>query len=81
MLNLRPAFVTNSQDLFNYKVTATAAGGMIAQSGVTEVVLSEGLTTIGNGGFANCPTLQKITIPTSCATIGTGCFATYELKC
>jgi len=54
---------------------------MIAQSGVTEVVLSEGLTTIGNGGFANCPTLQKITIPTSCATIGTGCFATYELKC
>ena len=76
-----PAFVTNSQDLFNHKVTATAAGGMIAQSGVTEVVLSEGLTTIGNGGFANCPTLQKITIPTSCATIGTGCFATYELKC
>lgn len=69
-----PASVTNSQDLFNYKVTATAAGGMIAQSGVTEVVLPEGLTTIGNGGFASCPTLQKITIPASCTTIGSGCF-------
>lgn len=71
-----PASVTNSQDKFDYKVTATAAGGMIALSGVTEVVLPEGLTTIGNGGFASCPTLQKITIPASCTTIGTGCFAT-----
>ncbi len=39
-------------------------------STITEVILPEGLTTIGYAAFANCSALEKLNVPSSVTTLG-----------
>ncbi len=45
-------------------------GGLNCES----IVLAEGITTINNSAFANCQSLQKVVIPSTVTSIGTGIF-------
>lgn len=44
--------------------------GLSTNNTLTEVILPEGLTTIGNSAFAMCENLQKVNIPRSVRTLG-----------
>ena len=45
-----------------------------SQSSIQEVTLSEGLTSIGRGAFAECRNLTSVTIPNSVTSIGEAAF-------
>lgn len=53
----------------------TVATEAFALSGIEEIVLPEGLTTIGMRAFYGCESLKKITIPASVTKIGKSAFA------
>ena len=44
-------------------------------SGVTEYIIPDGVTTIGEGAFDNCNSLTSVTIPNSVTTVGNSAFA------
>lgn len=46
----------------------------VAQAGLTEFIIPDGVISIGNGAFSGCGQLKNITIPNSVTTIGGGAF-------
>lgn len=46
----------------------------IEEDGVTEIVIPEGVTVIGEEAFGSCQRLQSVCIPESAARIGDGGF-------
>ena len=55
-------------------VTALGRSAFDACSGVTEVVLPDGLLDVGSMAFRGCASLQQAFLPTSVTTVGTGTF-------
>ena len=53
-------------------VTAVAPAGFAGQTGLTTIVISDGVTAIGEYAFLGCPTLKTLVIPASVTEIGTG---------
>lgn len=53
-------------------VTAVAPAGFSGQTGLTTIVIADGVTAIGEYAFLGCPTLQSLVIPASVTEIGTG---------
>lgn len=47
---------------------------------VTEIVISDGVTSIGAGVFADCTNLTTVTIPASVTSIGDGAFGNGEVS-
>lgn len=47
---------------------------------VTEIVISDGVTSIGAGVFADCTNLTTVTIPASVTNIGAGAFGNGEVS-
>ena len=44
------------------------------EPGVTEVVIPDGVTSIGDSAFSSCKKLTSVTIPDSVTSIGYGAF-------
>ena len=58
-----------------YKALASLDGmAMNANTTLKEVVLPEGLTTIGNSAFAGCAALEKVILPSTVRTLGSWMF-------
>lgn len=54
----------------------TAIGiGAFSTSGLTSVVITEGIVTVGNGAFFRCGALTSVELPAGLETLGTGAFA------
>lgn len=49
--------------------------GAMAGSSITEIVVPEGVTSIGDFAFYGCPNLRKVTLPSTLLTLGRGAFA------
>ncbi|MBO4540653.1 MAG: leucine-rich repeat protein, partial [Bacilli bacterium] len=62
-----------------YKMSLTAdeidVGAFAGCEYLEEVILPDGLETIGNGAFAKCPILKKVFVPKSVMTMGKNVFA------
>lgn len=57
-----------------YKVTGIAEAAFVGNLHLTEVVILDGLTTIGDSAFSCCTNLSKLTIADSVETIELGAF-------
>ena len=69
-----PASIKSGTEQRNYKVIKVANFAFSLCSKLTEVVLEDGITEIGEQAFSGCNNLQKIDYPTSLTTIGRGAF-------
>ena len=56
-------------------VTQIAEGAFYEEAGIEEVVLPEGLTSIGNQAFSGCPDLQTVNLPEGIVSVGASAFA------
>ena len=56
------------------KKVAKIADSAFANSGVNTVIISEGITSIGDGAFGKCSNLTSITIPSTVSSIDLGAF-------
>lgn len=56
------------------KITESIGDSAFSKSGLKEVVLPEGLTSIGYRSFSDSASLKKVVIPSSVNEIGTGAF-------
>lgn len=55
-----------------YPVLRISQGSFQNMRHLKEVVIPEGIKTIGCGAFSNCPNLEKVTLPSSIEEIGNG---------
>lgn len=69
-----PSTVIDDKYHETFKVTSTNGWMEPSPTAVTEIILSEGITKISDGGFCGSKGLTKITIPKSCTFIGASCF-------
>ena len=46
-----------------------------ADKSVKQVIIGDGVTTIGSSAFSDCDSLTSVTIPNSVTTIGSGAFS------
>ncbi len=61
-----------------YPVVSIYQDSFQNMSHVKEVVIPEGVKTVGSGVFQNCPNLEKVTLPSSIEEIGYNYFADYD---
>lgn len=67
-------FKSNVQTLVLPKgITLICEGGM-AGSAITEIVVPEGVTSIGDYAFYGCQKLEKVSLPSSLVSVGKGAF-------
>lgn len=62
-------------EIIGEPVTAIAPGGFAELTGITTVVLPDGLETIGAEAFRDCPEIRGMYIPESVRSIGENAFA------
>jgi uncharacterized repeat protein (TIGR02543 family) len=55
-------------------LNTTVTSGDFVNTKITEIILPETLTTVGNQAFQLCPKLERIKLPRSVSTIGAGVF-------
>ena len=68
-----PATITNGEN--TYTVTSIGNSAFSWCSGLTSVVIPDGVTSIGNSAFSYCSGLTSVTIPDSVTSIGNGAFS------
>lgn len=61
-------------DEIDGKPVSVIGGGAFSACGLTQVVIPEGVTRIGNSAFSNCTSLQYVQVPASVVSIGAGAF-------
>lgn len=66
-----PSTVTYSGNTYNVIAVGEKA---FDQSTITSLVVSEGVTTLGKGGFDNCKKLKSVSLPKSLKFVGEHCF-------
>ena len=78
--------ITGSGAMWNFTISLKqkSADPMVPwaayQSEIKAVVLSEGITAIGNNAFAGCENLTEVTLPKTVTAIGEGAFLASGLK-
>ena len=78
--------ITGSGAMWNFTISLKqkSADPMVPwaayQSEIKAVVLSEGITAIGNNAFAGCENLTEVTLPKTVTAIGEGAFLDSGLK-
>ena len=70
-------FSTTGEHTVKYYLRDTSIGNMAFYgcSGITSVIIPDGVTSIGSDAFENCTRLTSIVIPDSVRSIGEGAFA------
>ena len=58
----------------SYAVTSIGRSAFHDCSGLTSIIIPEGVTSIGNEAFADCSRLTSVTIPKGVTSIGEGVF-------
>lgn len=66
--------VISIPERYEGKPVTTIADGAFENCGLTEVIISNGITAIGERAFNNCGKLASVTIPESVKSIGTEAF-------
>lgn len=61
--------ISGTGEMYNYEFSNSTPWNSFASS-ITNIILEDGLTSIGNHAFSNCTSLTQITIPSSVETIG-----------
>lgn len=65
--------VRGSGEMYNYDIDGNQSP-FLGNNEIQAVVVSEGVTTIGENVFENCQNMQKITLPTTLTSIGHAAF-------
>ena len=61
-------------------ITAIAPESFYVCRGLTEIVIPEGVVTIGDSAFYSARDMKKLTLPVSLKSIGNGAFANIEFE-
>ena len=69
------AEISIPEEIDGYTVTAIAPFAFYNNSGITAVLIPNGVTSIGDKAFYNCSSLTSVTIPDSVITIGEEAFS------
>ena len=66
---------SNLNEVLDMPESCTNIGyGAFSNSGITSIIIGEGVRTIGSNAFANCPNLREVTMGKNVKTIGGGAF-------
>ena len=57
-----------------YKVIKISGNAFLADTNISEVIISEGVEEICQSAFRNCTSLSSLKLPTSMKTLGASCF-------
>ena len=66
--------ITGTGDMYDYDGESSYAPWVDSYESITSVIISDGVTSIGQMAFFMCPGLTSVTIPNSVTSIGAGAF-------
>ena len=67
--------ITGTGEMNNYGTREYNRSPWYAAESVKQVIIGDGVTTIGSSAFSDCDSLTSVTIPNSVTTIGSSAFA------
>ncbi len=66
--------ISGSGEMYNYSLVDNEAPWISYKKYIKKVIVSEGITSIGNYAFDNCNQMAEISLPSTLKSIGTGSF-------